>query len=100
MAVKALQEVGEVFLVRLLEQANMCTIQAKRVTIMTRGYTISQKDQGGYLRGIVYSLTLQFYAMNYFFRPFDNNWLLFVVLCLFLMLYMAVLGIWVNLRVV
>ena len=51
-----------------------------------KGFTISQKDKGGYLRGIVYSLTLQFYAINYFFRPFDDKWVLFVVLCLFLIL--------------
>ena len=36
MAVKALQEVGEVFLVGLLEQANMCAIHAKCVTIMLK----------------------------------------------------------------
>ena len=36
MAVKVLQEEGEVFLVRLLEQVSMCTIHMKRVTIMPK----------------------------------------------------------------
>ena len=35
-AVLALQEAGEAFLVGLLEQANLCTIHAKWVTIMPR----------------------------------------------------------------
>ena len=34
--VLALQEAGEAFLVGLLEQANLCTIHAKRVTIMPK----------------------------------------------------------------
>ena len=86
MVVKVLQEAGEVFLVRLLEQANMCAIHAKRVTIMPKDIQLARRLRGGYLRGIVYSLTLWFYAINYFFRPFDNNWVLFVVSCLFLIL--------------
>ena len=32
----ALQEAGEAFLVGLLEQANLCTIHAKHITIMPR----------------------------------------------------------------
>ena len=33
-AVKALQEVGEAFLVRLLEQANLCVVHVKCVTVI------------------------------------------------------------------
>ena len=36
LAVLALQEAGEAFLVGLLEQTNLCAIHAKRVTIMPR----------------------------------------------------------------
>ena len=35
-AVLVLQEAGEAFLVGLLEQANLCVIHAKRVTIMSK----------------------------------------------------------------
>ena len=35
-AVLALQEAGKAFLVGLLEQANLCTIHAKQVTIMPK----------------------------------------------------------------
>ena len=35
-AVLALQEAGEAFLVGLLEQANLCAIHAKQVTIMPK----------------------------------------------------------------
>ena len=35
-AVLALQEAGEAFIVGLMEQANLCAIHAKRVTIMPR----------------------------------------------------------------
>ena len=34
--VLALQEAGENFLIRLLEQSNLCSIQAKRITIMPK----------------------------------------------------------------
>ena len=79
MMVKALQEAGEVFLVGILEQANMCAIDPKRVAIMPKDIQLARR-----IRGIVYSVTLQFYAINYFFRPFDDKWVLFVVLYLFL----------------
>ena len=36
--IMALQEVGEAFLVRLFEQANLCAIHAKQVTMMPRIY--------------------------------------------------------------
>ena len=35
-AIMALQEVGETFLVGLLEQSNLCVLHAKRVTIMPK----------------------------------------------------------------
>ena len=35
-AVLALQEVGEMFLVGLLEQSNLCVLHAQRVTIMPK----------------------------------------------------------------
>ena len=40
-AVLALQEAGEAFLVGLLEQANLCAIHAKRVTIMPKGIQLA-----------------------------------------------------------
>ena len=36
MAILALQEAGKAFLVGLLEQANLCAIHAKQVTIMPK----------------------------------------------------------------
>ena len=36
MAIMALQEVWEAFLVGLLEQSNLCAIHAKQVTVMTK----------------------------------------------------------------
>ena len=44
-AVLALQEAGEVFLVGLLEQANLHMIHAKRVTIMPKDMAVGLKDQ-------------------------------------------------------
>ena len=35
-AVKALQEVGEAFLVGFLEQVNLCAVHAKCVTVMPK----------------------------------------------------------------
>ena len=58
MAVKALQEVGEVFLVRLLEQANMCAIHAKHVTIMLKDIQLARR-----IRGIFEGDSLQFNIM-------------------------------------
>ena len=46
MAVKVLQEAGEVFLVRLLEQANMCTIHTKHVTIMPKDIQLARRIRG------------------------------------------------------
>ena len=39
-AVLVLQEAGEAFLVGLLEQANLCMIHVKRVTIMPKGHSV------------------------------------------------------------
>ena len=46
MAVKVLQEVVEVFLVGFLEQANMCTIHAKHVTIMLKDIQLARSIRG------------------------------------------------------
>ena len=45
-AVLALQEAGEAFLVGLMEQANLCAIHAKRVTIMPRDIQLACRIQG------------------------------------------------------
>ena len=48
LAVWALQEVGEAFLVGLMEQANLCTIHAKWVTIMPRDIQLACRIQGDF----------------------------------------------------
>ena len=47
-AVLALQEVGEAFLVGLLEQANICAIHAKRVTIMLKDIQLACRIRGDF----------------------------------------------------
>ena len=47
-AVLALQEAGEAFLVGLLEQANLCAIHAKRVTIMPKDIQLAQRIRGDF----------------------------------------------------
>ena len=47
-AVLALQEVGEAFLVGLLEQANLCAIHAKRVTIMLKDIQLARRIRGDF----------------------------------------------------
>ena len=42
MAVKALQEAEEAFLIGLLEQANLCEIHAKRVTVMPKDIQLAR----------------------------------------------------------
>ena len=42
-AVLALQEAGEAFIVGLIEQVNLCTIHAKRVTIMPRDIQLAHR---------------------------------------------------------
>ena len=48
LAVLALQEAGEAFLVGLMEQANLCTIHAKRVTIMPRDIQLAHRIRGDF----------------------------------------------------
>ena len=43
LAMKALQEVGETFLVGLLEQANLCAIHAKYMTIMSKDIQVARQ---------------------------------------------------------
>ena len=47
-AVLALQEAGEAFLVGLLQQANLCAIHAKRVTIMPKDIQLAQRIRGDF----------------------------------------------------
>ena len=47
-AVLALQEAGEAFLVGLLEQANLCAIHTKRVTIMLKDSQLAQRIRGDF----------------------------------------------------
>ena len=44
--VKALQEVGEALLVGLLEQAILCTVHAKRVTVMPKDIQLARRIRG------------------------------------------------------
>ena len=44
----ALQEASEAFLVGLMEQANLCTIHAKRVTIMLRDIQLACRIWGDF----------------------------------------------------
>ena len=48
LAVLALQEAGEAFLVGLMEQANLCAIHAKRVTIMPRDIQLAHRIWGDF----------------------------------------------------
>jgi histone H3 len=45
-AVVALQEAAEAYLVRLFEDTNMCAIHAKRVTIMPRDIQLARRLRG------------------------------------------------------
>ena len=47
-AVLALQEAGEAFIVELMEQANLCAIHAKWVTIMPREIQLACRIQGDF----------------------------------------------------
>ena len=47
-AVDALQEASEQYLVNLLEDANLCAIHAKRVTIMPKDMRLARKIRGVY----------------------------------------------------
>ena len=46
LAVKALQEAGEAFLVGLLKQANLCAVHAKCVTIMPKDIQLARQIRG------------------------------------------------------
>ena len=46
MSIMALQEVGEAFLVGLLEQSNLCAIHAKQVTVMPKDIQDVQRIEG------------------------------------------------------
>ena len=46
LAVKVLQEAGETFLVGLLEQANLCAIHMKYVTIMPKDIQLARRIRG------------------------------------------------------
>ena len=48
MAVLALQEAGEAFLVGLMEQTNLCAIHAKRVTIMPQDIQLARRIRGDF----------------------------------------------------
>eukprot|EP00035_Acanthoeca_spectabilis_P023049 m.447364 g.447364 ORF g.447364 m.447364 type:complete len:146 (-) comp19508_c0_seq1:169-606(-) len=45
-AISALQEASEAFLVHLFEDANLCAIHAKRVTIMTKDIQLARRIRG------------------------------------------------------
>ena len=45
-AVMALQEASEAYLVQLFEDANLCAIHAKRVTIMPKDMQLSKRIGG------------------------------------------------------
>jgi len=45
-AISALQEAAEAYLVHLFEDANLCAIHAKRVTIMTRDIQLARRIRG------------------------------------------------------
>ncbi|KAI0304096.1 histone-fold-containing protein [Russula brevipes] len=47
-AILALQEASESFLIHLFEDANLCAIHAKRVTIMTRDIHLARRIRGPY----------------------------------------------------
>ena len=46
MAAKALQEAGEAFLVGLLEQANLCTIHTKQITLVPKDIQLGRHIRG------------------------------------------------------
>ena len=46
MAVKALQEAGEALLIGLLEQANLCAVHTKRVTVMLKDIQLARLIRG------------------------------------------------------
>jgi len=47
-ALLALQEASEAFLVHLFEDANLCALHAKRVTIMDRDMQLARRIRGNW----------------------------------------------------
>lgn len=47
-ALEALQQAAEDYLVHLMEDANICAIHARRVTIMVRDIHLSRRIRGQY----------------------------------------------------
>lgn len=47
-AILALQEAAEAFLVHLFEDANLCAIHAKRVTVMQKDIQLARRIRGPY----------------------------------------------------
>lgn len=45
-AILALQEATEAFLVHLFEDSNLCTVHAKRVTLMTKDMQLARRLRG------------------------------------------------------
>ena len=45
-AVYALQEATEAFIINILEDANLCSFHAKRVTLMDRDIRLTQRIKG------------------------------------------------------
>ncbi len=42
-ALESLQEVAEAYLVRVFEDSNLCAIHAKRVMVMPKDFTLTQR---------------------------------------------------------
>ena len=47
-AIQALQEAAEAFLVHLFEDANLCALHAKRVTIMQKDIQLARRIRGAW----------------------------------------------------
>ena len=45
-ALEALQEAAEMYLVRLLDDANLCALQARRITLMPRDIQLARRIRG------------------------------------------------------
>ena len=45
-SLSALQEAAESFIVNLLEEANLCAIHAKRITLQPKDITLARKIRG------------------------------------------------------
>jgi histone H3/H4 len=48
-AILALQQAAEAYLTGLFEDANLCAIHAKRVTIMPKDILLARRIRGGYM---------------------------------------------------